>query len=117
MKIETSREKTVITLGKSYCFNHDRMIDVCIYLAAKDYWENYGKQQMVHYKNNKPVYRDYKRIKFALERFEGMSEKDIFDGVAYGYNTGSWQFGISRNEYRYVKTIKTLFELRGYMWN
>lgn len=86
-------------------------------MAAKDYWERHGKTQINRYTANKTVYRDYLRLQFALKRFENMSESEIFDGVAYGYNVGKWQFGISRNEYRYNKTIKTLFEIRGYMWS
>jgi len=119
MKIETSRDKTTIELGKAYCFNFDKMIEACVYLSAKEYWENGGgKGQAEVYKSAKDKYsvREYKRLEFALKRFEGMTEDDIFDGIAYGYEKPNWKFGMSRNQHRYDKTIETLFELRGMMW-
>lgn len=120
MKLETNRESTKIELGEAYCFNYDKMMEACVYLSAKHYWDyGGGRKQMEVYKKLEPImYREYLRLKYALQRFEGMTEKQIFDGVAYGYSykDNGWDKRW-RNEFRYHKTIETLFELRHMMWN
>jgi hypothetical protein len=116
MNVVTNSKKTTITLKGFYCWNFDKMMEACIYLAAKEYWENGGgKEQAERYfdKNSGHYYkntdRNYLRLKYALKRFEGMTEKEIFD---------EWGFGVNDyNEFKYHKTIETLFELRRYMWN
>lgn len=120
MKIESTREFTKIELGEAYCFNYDKMIDMCVYLAAKDYYEyGGGKRQQAHYTkmymegrcgemDYKYMVRQYKRLEFALKRFEGKCEDEIVD-MAYYFN--------SRMDAKYYGAIETLFEIRGLFWN
>lgn len=117
MRVDTCREYTRINLGENYCFNFDKAIEACVYYLAKEYWENGGgKEQFEVYQDkhnefySKYVARDYKRLKFALQRFEKLTENEIFDGIAYEWSDG-------RVIHKYYKTIETLFEIRCHFWN
>lgn len=113
MKISTNREKTEIVLGKGYCFNYDKIIDAAVLLAAQTYWEDQGQWLFERYSDtscafySKHRHRNYLRMKLALDRFEGMTEEDIFE---------EWAYSLGRAEHKYHKTIETLIELKGYMW-
>lgn len=123
MKLDLTKDKTTISLGDpGYAYNHDKIIDAAVYLSAKSYWENYGEGQYRVYADtqssfySKHIHRDYIRMKLALKRFEGLSEEQIFDGLAYGRGSDP-KACIRRVEHKYHKTIETLFNLRGYMWS
>lgn len=123
MKLDFTKDKTTITLGDlGYAYNQDKLMDAVIYLSAKSYWEWQGEHQYRVYADtqssyySKNVHRDYLRIKLALKRFEGLSEEQIFDGLAYGRGLDP-KACIRRVEHKYHKTIETLFNLRGYMWS
>lgn len=112
MDIETNRQATTIHLGEAYCFNFDKAIEACLLLCAREYWKVHGKRMLESFSNpmavhySREIQRTYLRIKYALDRFEGMSESEIFDGMAYDQSRVR----------KYYGAMQTLWDLRGYMW-
>ena len=112
MDIKTNRQTTTIYLGEAYCFNFDKAIEACLLICAREYWKVHGERMLESFSNpmavhySREIHRVYLRIKHALARFEGMSEDEIFDDMAYDMD----------KVWKYRGAMDTLWELKGYMW-